>query len=193
MEDYFIPYKTLAEKWGVPFGASSITELLFICYANDPMLNNKFCYLKGEEMLFWAFDSYSTRFGMHQTYSGVYRWVKMSNPDFECHISERFMLDFLVGGKRDKLGISEIDSKVTLYTNDKKYAREVITSDLVERYRAFTKVLSPVEVVINPEYIPKFKGHEEEQLVGLETNRWYSTEELELYWERMREFINRIL
>lgn len=190
MEDYFAPYKNLARSKNMAFGSSNHTDVLLRYFGT--LLNCKFCYLQKEDVLFWASDSYATKFGMNQNYSGLYRWVKLPRPDFQCRMSVRFFMDLIAGGKRDKLDIPEIDKKVTLYTNDKEYARQIITMELVEKYLALPKELTPAEVVINPDYIPEMKGHEAEQLVGLEVKRWYSVEELQQYWEVVERFLSLV-
>lgn len=192
MEDYFEPYENLARKRNLIFGSSRENDS-FLDVGNYPILFNKFCYLLKGELLFWAFDSYAVKFGMNQTYSGLYRWVKLADPEFYCRLSERFFMDMLTGGKRDKLGIPDIDGKVTLHTSDKVFAGKMVTKDLVDKFLNLSGELTPVEFVVNPGYIPRFKGREEEQLVGLETKRWYSAEELEQYWEELENFITGVL
>lgn len=193
MEDYFKPYEKWAQKKGFQFGCSASQEVLFPTYGSDPVLNHKFFYLQHQDLLFWASDSYAVKFGMNSTYSGLYCRKKLPVPDFHCRISRRFFLDFLVGGKRDKLGIPEIDKRVKLHTNHRGYARRMITTSLVSNYLQLPKALSPVDVIMNADYIPRFAGHEHEQLSGLETNRWYTVEELDLYWDRLEKFIRQII
>lgn len=78
--------------------------------------------------------------------------------------------------------------KVTLHTNEKVFAGKMVTKDLVDKFLNLSGELTPDEFVVNPGYIPRFKGREEEQLVGVETKRWYSAEELERYWEELENF-----
>lgn len=190
MEDYFKPYVRFAEAQGYEYGDAARSE--FLWNGGDPRLYNKVCYIRNGDILFWASDSFSTKFGMTQTYSGMYRWVRFQEPDFQCRMAVRFFLDILVSGKRDKLGIPGIDQKVSLQTNNKQLASQMITEELVQNFLCLPKEVSPVEVVFGPGYVPLFRGHEDEQLVGLETKRWYTAEELEAYWRTLEEFVRQV-
>lgn len=189
--DYFEPYQQLAENLGYEYGDYAKTHHFWL-FAGDPMLNRKFCYLKKGNLFFWAHDMYGTKFGMNKTYSGVYCFLNLPKPSFECRIAKRFILDFIVGEKRDKLGKAFIDKSVSVTTNDKEFARKIVTEELVKNYLNLPDGIAPVEVVFGGEYLPKLQGHETEQTVGLETNRWYTAEELEKYLPVMEKFLGSI-
>lgn len=189
--DYFIPYQRLAERLGYEYGDSAVTNHFWL-FSGDPMLNRKFCYLKKGDIFFWAYDMYGTKFGMKATYCGVYRYLTLPEPSFACRISKRFVLDFLVGEKRDKLGDHFIDKSVTLSTNNKDAARKIVSEELVKNYLKLPDELFPLEVIFGAEYMPKLKGYETKQSVGLETNHWYTAEELEKYLPVMEEFVRNI-
>ena len=192
MEDYFKPYKRLAEKWGYEFECFAESRQIYLGrLSDDPMLNNKFCYFTNDRYLFWAFDSFGAKFGMHQTYSGVYRWVKLPEPAFECRMEKFFRLDVLLKGKRNRLGIPEVDKKVTIHTNNKTLAGQFITPRVVKDFLSLNELAGPLELVIGNQYIPRFKGHENEQLIGMETNRWYTAGELETNFKSLTDFLGR--
>ena len=192
MEDYFKPYEKLAQELGYDFGCSALTESPWLRWDGNPLLNKKYCFLKNKDIFFWAFDNYGIKLGMNQIYSGIYRWVRLPEKEFQCRMEKRFFLDFLSGGKRDKTGIAEIDGKVTLHTNDIQLARRLITPEVVEDFLNLPEKIGPVQLIIGNEYIPEFKDHRGEQSVGLEVHRWYTVEEVREWMGRITNFLRSL-
>lgn len=189
--DYFLPYQQLAEKKGWEYGDTHSTEHFWL-FSGDPMLNRKFCYLKKEDVFFWAYDMYGAKFGMSQTYSGVYRWVKLPRKEFRCTVSPRFWLDFLSKGKCTKMQNSFVDKKVAVTTNDKELASRIVTEELVRAYLELPEDILPLDIVVGADYIPGFRGKEDFQVIGIETNQWLTAEQLEQYLPLLEEFTGRI-
>lgn len=190
--DYFEPYRQLAHRLGYTYGDVDTIDNFWLA-PDASLIKQKCCWLMKDDLFFWAFDMYGLKFGMKANYSGVYRLVSLPDPSFLCRISRRFVLDFLVGEKRDKLGSPWIDKSVTLTTNNKEMARRMVTETLVKDYLQLPEALSPIAIVLGSDYLPRQKGHETEQVVGLETNRWYTAEELESYLPVMEAFVRKIV
>lgn len=186
--DYFLPYQHLAEKNGWQYGDTRSVDHFWL-FSGDPMLSSKFCYLKKGDVFFWAYDMYGTKMGMSQVYSGVYKWVALPEKEFNCKVAPRFWLDFLCGAKRTKMKNAFVDKKVAVTTNNKELATRIVDADLVRAYQNLPKDILPLDIVIGADYIPAFKGYEDSQAIGLETNRWLTATELEQHFPMLEEFV----
>lgn len=189
--DDFSPYQQLAEKNGWQYGDMCSADRFWL-FPADPMLNRKWCYIKKDDVLFWAYDMYGSKMGMSQTYSGIFRWLELPDKDFQCTVSPRFWLNFLGKGKRTKLGDAFLDEKVSVVTNDRESARRMVTGGLVRAYLDLPEEILPLDIVMGVKYLPEFKGYEGYQVVGLESNGWLTAGQIGQYWPVMEDVVRRI-
>lgn len=165
----------------------------FFVSPNDPILNTKYILFETGNLVFCAYDSYAAKAYSTNTFTGIYG-IGNFNQDFECKIYKRDWLDKLLRRNKIKSGDSFIDTRMTITSESEVIPHGLITKESLKLFDKINLQISPIEILIQNDYlsiVEKFKG---KKVVGLETNQWlYKTEDLELFINSGSELINNIL
>ncbi len=136
---------------------------------------------------FCAFDT-----GFRSVYSGLFK--NFSNTIIpEINLMPKFWIDKLSFNRSAKIGLSELDKKLRVISNNNSITKEVITQKVGDEFIRLSKKIEPLELVIEANqlnYNPKLDG---KSIVGVKTNRWITDEkELKVFLELGSKLLNRI-
>lgn len=142
------------------------------------LINTKFFILKypagANSYYFCASDK-----GAHATiYSGLFANYSKKRTS-ELKVTPKLWFDRLTFNRKTKTGISELDKKLSIVCSSDKLVKAVVSPRVGNEFIQLCKKLSPIELVIEDNYLSYNPELEGKSILGLKTNRWI-TEEKEL-------------
>lgn len=166
---------------GLPFETHKNNRRFYVS-SNDPILKTKFVLFKEGALFFFAYDSFSSKASMSQTFSGIYSISNIDN-DFECEISKKYWVDFFRGGRK-KTGIKAIDDNLTMLSNSDRIIKAFVNKRIASKFLQLESEISPLRLIVKKDYLELIDEFKAKSIIGLETNRWiYEREEIESLFE----------
>lgn len=163
----------------------------FYVTPNDPILKTKYVFFKKDSLFFFAYDSFSTRAFMNQTFSGIYS-ISKHDIDFECEISKKNWLD-IFRTRRKKTGIKAIDNNLTISSISDRRIKELVNERFVSKFLHLENEINPIRLIVKKNYLEIIDELKNQNIIGLETNRWiYERDEIESLFEYGKEIINEL-
>jgi hypothetical protein len=175
---------------GLPFETHSNNKRFYLT-PNDPILKTKYVFFKKDSLFFFAYDSFSTKAFMNQTFSGIYSISKYDS-DFECEINKKIWIDIFRMGRK-KTGIKVIDNNLTLLSNSDRKIKEFVNERIVSKFLQLENEINPIKLIVKKDYLELIDELKSQSIIGLETNRWvYERDEIESLFENGREIIEEL-
>jgi hypothetical protein len=175
---------------GLPFETHKNSRRFYVS-SNDPILKTKYVLFKEGALFFFAYDSFSSKASMNQTFSGIYS-ISNINKGFECEISKKYWVDFVRRGRK-KTGIKVIDDNLTILSNSDRIIKEFVNKRIATKLLQLESEISPLRLIVKKDYLELIDELKAKSIIGLETNRWiYEREEIESLFENGREIIEEL-
>lgn len=172
---------------GLPF-ETHINNKRFYVTPNDPILKTKYVLFKKDSLFFFAYDSFSSKAFMNQTFSGIYS-ISKHDSDFECEISKKNWLD-IFRTRRKKTGIKVIDNKLTILSNSDRKVKNIVNEKIVSKFLQLENRINPIRLIVKNDYLELIDELKSQSIIGLETNRWiYERDEIDSLFDNGREII----
>ena len=167
------------------------SDTRFYLTPDDPMLNTKFVVFKINSSVFMAYDSYSTKAFMNQTFTGIYS-ISTLEKDFECEINKKYLLDNF-RRNRKKTGNKYIDSNLTYISKSDKKVNEWLTEEISSLFLELANTIQPIKILVKKDYLPLIKDFKTKNIIGIETNQWiYKREEIDVLINSGAEIIRKL-
>ena len=164
----------------------------FYLFPDDPVLKDKHIIFEMNDLIFYAFDSFSTRAYMSKTYTGLYGTLN-SKSDINCKIYKKDWLDFIFRKNKIKTGIKYVDNNLTI-CSDSKSIKGLLTKDDVLLFLNIFDKINPLELLIQSNYLQKIRKLKDKKVIGIETNKWlYKKEDLDILIKLGGKLIRNII
>ena len=130
--------------------------------------------------------------GVRSVYSGLFsNYSNHITP--ELKLMPRFWIDKLSFSRSAKIGLSELDKKLRVMSNNDSITKEVISQKVGDEFIRLSQKIEPLELVIEANHLnynPKLNW---KSIMGVKTNRWIIDEkELKIFLEQGSKLLNRI-
>jgi hypothetical protein len=170
-----------------------LSEQRFHLSPNDPLLNIQYITFKKQGLIFCAYDSYSPHLYSTKTFSGIYSPIRL-NPKMEFELSRKHWFNNIFIYNKRKTGIDLIDRNFTISAAKVWNIGDIFREKEVHLFLDLEKIIKPLKLIIQRDYIPiinELKGH---QIIGLETNQWISREEeVDVFFNLGKELIESVI
>jgi hypothetical protein len=164
----------------------------FYLFASDPILRTKYVVFKIDSLTFLAYDSFAAKAYMNKTFTGIYQPVMMSE-NIELKAYKKDWMDYFIRFRKIKTGQKYIDDNLTI-TSKSKNASKLLTDQTVTLFNKINQSISPLQLLIQNDYLSIVRDFEGKNVIGLETNQWiYKKEELDVFINSGRELIETIV
>ena len=179
-----------AKEKGFDFDTNKTSKHFIV--PGDPLLNTKYVVFKKEDVYFVAHDSYAAKAYLSKTFSGVYSVIDIKQ-DFECKIYKKDWLDKFLRKNRVKAGSKLIDDNLTITSDSRRFIPGLISDRHVKLFLELSDRITPIELLIQYNYLPFIRGLDKKRIIGLETNNWlYRNEDLDSLLNLGGELIENI-
>jgi len=162
-------------KHNLPFETSHSLKRFYFA-PNDPMTSTKFVLFEKNGLLFYAYDSYSTKMYSGTTTTGIYSILDLQT-DIECKVYKRDWFDFLFYFNRKKSDIASIDKHLTLTSRSEFSVSNLLSTETTTLFLELYRSIPPISLLIQNNYFPFIKQFSDKKIIGLETNQWLFKEE----------------
>lgn len=163
-------------------------ERHFALFPGDPYANRKYLFFNVDNLLFLAYDYYSTKMSSTQTFSGIYA-ISNLDESLEFEVKKKDWIDFLIRNKQ-KCGISFFDKNLTYSSNQKFNLSNYLSRDQVSDLLELSQRIQAIRLFSRVKYLPFPEEMKGKTIVGVETNQWIVRKE-EVDW--ICSYGNRIL
>jgi hypothetical protein len=164
----------------------------FYLFPGDPVLKTKYLIFKKDSIFFCAFDSYAVKAYMNKTFTGIYSLIHLPE-EFECKIREKDWLDFFLTMNKKKTGNDSIDRKITISTWSEQIPAGLISEKEVWSLVEINHRISPVELIIQNDYLSVIREFNGKKIIGLETSQWlYQKDDLDVFISKGAKLIKNI-
>ncbi|HEY3369805.1 MAG TPA: hypothetical protein VGK10_03090 [Prolixibacteraceae bacterium] len=172
---------------------TQLNEKRFFLSPNDPIQNAKYIVFRKQDLIFCAYDAYSTQLGSTETFTGIYREINLK-PEMELEMSRKHWSDYMFTLNKRKTGIQQIDFNYTL-TSPRNWNFQVLMSEQVaDLFQELERQISPVKLIIQNNYIPMISQLKGKQVIGVETNEWIAKKEkVEQFLDLGGNLINHLM
>ena len=143
----------------------------FYLFPQDPLLKTKYLIFKTDNITFVAYDSYSTNPFMNRTFCGVYSHYECED-DFECRIFKKTWADSFLRSNRRRTGNKWIDNKITIISKSRYSFEKLFDQSIIEDFYRLCDGISPIEILIQNDYLQIVKDLNNKRILGIETNQW---------------------
>lgn len=175
---------------GLTFETNRSTERFHLS-TNDPILNTKYVLFKTDSILFYAFDSYAAKALTTKTFTGIYSVLDWKN-DFECSVYKKDWLDSFLRKNKKKTGNKNIDRKLTITTKSAQI-KNIIDAEVAATFMQLAKRITPVQLIIQDDYLPMIKDLTGKKVIGIETSQWiYQHKDIDTLLKYGGEIMGRI-
>lgn len=136
---------------------------------------------------FCAFDS-----GFRSVYSGLFsNYSNDITP--ELKLMPKLWIDKFSFTHGTKIGLSELDKKLRVISDNERIAKEVITQKVGDKFLSLSKKIAPLDLVIEANHLNYNPKLDWKSIIGVKTNRWIINEtELKIFLELGSKLLNRI-
>jgi hypothetical protein len=164
----------------------------FYLSPSDPLLRTKYIIFKKGNLFFCAYDSYAVKAYMSKTFTGLYGLIDLKK-DFECRIYKKDWLDFFLRINKRKTGIKAIDDNLTITSKSRSLPKGLLSEKDFALFNNISMKITPVELLIQNDYLSIIKELNGKKVIGIETNQWlYKKDDLDVFINSGTELINNI-
>lgn len=173
--DYLSGYRRFAGEQG--FEYRDYESEVKPWHLNGNEINVRYCLLKKEEVVFYAYSTYAPGPYMNTAYCGLYTNLNRSL-GLDCTIIKRIPV-FDLFKKRNRTGIGFIDKNVIVSGKDCT-GIVLLDEEIIREYEALWNKNKPVKMVFGSDSPARILlSHEKRHAVfGLEFNEWVTYEAL---------------
>lgn len=181
--------KVYPAKHGLEFDTQDDYRRFYL-FPTDSMLDTKFVIFKTGSLYFYAFDSYTAKMYMSNTFTGLYGIANPNAPELKIYRKD-FTDTFLRTNKR-RTGIKHIDDRLTI-TSPIKQVSLPLSEKTVSLFLEMAKRFSPLHLLIENDYIQNITELKDKKVIGIETGEWlYKEEDVEEFLRMGGELIGSI-
>ncbi len=164
----------------------------FIVAPGDPISRKKIVYFKIEDIIFIAFDSFTTNVGATNTFCGVYTLLDQT-PHQETEIIKREFVTKLFTSNKIKTGNSYIDKKLIVSVSDKSGKPILIKESDADLFLDINRQFTPLKIRAEKDRLNEIKEFNSKFTLGLEINRWIlDFNQLDIFIDRGSKLIKSI-
>jgi hypothetical protein len=165
----------------------------FYLSPSDPLLSTKYIIFKKDNLFFCAYDSFAAKAYMSKTFTGLYGFIDLKK-DFECRIYKKDWLDFFLRINKRKTGIKAIDDNLTITSKSRSLPKRLLSEKDLALFNKISNKITPVELLIQNNYLQIIKEFNDKKVIGIETNQWlYKNEDLGVFIDTGAELISNIM
>jgi len=154
----------------------------------DPFISTKFFVMEcisGQHTYYYcAYDSFSSKAYSGRCYSGIYRdFSHKETPDLK--VRPKFWIDKLSFKRKIKMGSNELDKKLLIQSSDADFANKIVSQKLGLAFIKLYKLISPIDLIIDTNYLSYNTQLKGKSIIGIETNEWITeNDQLNLLFDK---------
>jgi len=173
--------------------ATHLNDQRFYLSPEDSILHTKYIIFENQNLIFCAYDSFANQLSTTQTFTGIYCPIGLK-PEMELTMTRKYWVDYLFTLNKRKKGIERLDNNFTMSARKNWNFKVLLGETEVQLMQELEKLISPVKLIIQHDYIPLISELRGQQVIGLETNQWISEpNEVERFLDLGGRLINNII
>lgn len=176
---------------GIPFFTHQ-HERHFALFPRDPYTNRKYLFFSTGNLLFLAYDYYSTKMSSTQTFSGVYA-ISGLEDSIEFEVKKKDWIDFIIRNKV-KFGVSYLDINLTCSSIQKFNPANYLSKNQVEDFLKLSAQIQAIRLFSRRDYLPFPEEMKGKTIIGLETNQWlYKKEDVDALIQAGEKILTKLI
>lgn len=163
----------------------------FYLFPTDSMLDTKFVIFKNGPLYFYAHDSHTAKLYMSSTFTGLYGEARPGDP--ELRVYKKDLANSLLRANKRKTGFRHIDDNLTITSATKDMSFH-LPPEAVTLFLEMAGKFSPLQMIIENNYITNIADLKDKKVIGLETQQWlYREEDVEEFLKLGSEVLQLVL
>jgi len=153
----------------------------FCLLPSDQFLKTKFVIFKRNNLFFLAYDSFASKAYTSKTFTGVYGLIDLPT-ETELRIFKKDWSDFFLRMNKRKTRNPFLDRNITIVSKSNKLPKGLFSINMVSQFIDLSKKITPIELIIEHDYISLIKELKGKMIVGIETNDWiYKESDIDVF------------